>query len=268
MYPRLFQFGHIAIPAYGVFAALAILAALAVSTQTARRLSLNPETVWNLGLTGIFTALIGARLLLALFHPRDFLAHPFWMMGLVSVRSNTAFYGSLVLAICICCGYIFASRLPLRRTLDCIAPAAALGLGIRALGAFAAGSDYGSPTSAPWGVTYTHRLASLWSGTPLGTRLHPVQLYEAAVLFALFALLMFLLPRYQHAGDLAALFLFVYGAALYFLDFYRGAHGFVFAEFLSIAQICGILSVLVGLVLFWQTSGRQQNRGPATGKIS
>jgi phosphatidylglycerol:prolipoprotein diacylglycerol transferase len=264
LYPRLFQFGHVAIPAYGVFAALAILAALAVSTQTARRLSLHPEAVWNLCLTGIFTALIGARLLLILFHPRDFLAHPFWMLGLVAVRSNAAFYGGLLLAICICYGYIFLGRLPLRPTLDCIAPAAALGLGIRALGAFAAGSEYGSPTSAPWGVTYTHRLASLWSGTPLGTSLHPVQLYEATVLFALFAVLMFLLPRYKHAGDLAALFLFVYGAALYFLDFCRGAHSFVFADSLSIAQARGILFVLLGSALFLQTSGRQQNRGPAT----
>ncbi len=250
MYPRLFQFGHIAIPTYGVFAAIALIAALAMATHTARRLALDSNKIWNLSLISIFTALLGSRLILILAHPRDFLAHPLWMLGLVTIRSRGIFYGAVLLAVCACLGYIFAVRLPLRRTLDCLAPAAALAIAISSLGALAAGSDYGTPTDKPWGVIYKHALATLWSGTPLGVRLHPVQLYEALTTFALFALLLIWLPRHKNDGDLAGTFLFIYGISLYFLDFYRGNRSFVLHEALTIRQIIAIACVVAGSVLW------------------
>jgi len=247
LHPRLFQFGHIAIPTYGVLAAIALVAALAMAAHTARRLALDPNKIWNLSIIGIFTTLLGSRLLLVLFHLRDFVAHPFWMLGLVGIRGRASFYGGVLLAICACIGYIFASRLPLRRTLDCLAPAAALGLAITNLGALAAGSDYGTPTDKPWGVVYKHGLAALWSGTPLGIRLHPVQLYEALVTLLLLALLLSL--RSKHDGDQAGTFLFVYGITLYFLDFYRGSRILVFHEAFTVTQIIAIGSVLAGAAL-------------------
>ena len=257
MYPRLFQFGHIAIPTYGVFAAIAIIAALAAAMYTARRLALDPDKIWNLSLIIIFTVLLGSRLLLILSHLSDFIAHPFWMIGLVSIRSRGIFYGAFGLAVCACIGYIFSARLPLRRTLDSLAPAAALGIAIGSLGAFAAGSDYGSPTTLPWGVVYRHALATLWSGAPLGVRLHPVQLYEAAAAFLLFGFLWFWLPHRTHDGEVAGGFLFVYGAALYFLDFYRGDRNFVFAGAISIAQLFAVVCLLAGVLLLLCCSSRE-----------
>ena len=249
MYPRLFQFGHIAIPTRGVFTAIALVSALAMAMYRARRLALDPNKIWNLSLIGIFTALLGSRLLLILFHLSDFLAHPFWMLGLVTIRSRDIFYGGVLLAICACIGYIFAARLPLRRTLDCLAPAVVLGIAISSLGALAAGSDYGSPTDKPWGVIYKHGLARLWSGTPLGIRLHPVQLYEALVAFTLFAVLLSWPSRRTRDGDLAGVSLFVYGIAVYFLDFYRGNRSFVFSETATITQLVACALVLTGAAL-------------------
>jgi phosphatidylglycerol:prolipoprotein diacylglycerol transferase len=256
LYPRLFQFGHIAIPTYGVLAAIALIAALSLSMQTARRLALDPNKIWNLSLIGIFTTLLASRLLLILVHPRDFLAHPFWMLGLVTIRSRGIFYGAVLLAICACLGYIFATRLPLRRTLDCLAPAIALGIAINSLGALAAGSDYGTPTEKPWGVVYKHALATLWSGTPLGVRLHPVQLYEALAAFALFVLLWSWLARRACDGDLAATFLFAYGMILYFLDFYRGNRSFVFHGAITCTQAIAVVLVLAGSALWIQAKSR------------
>jgi phosphatidylglycerol:prolipoprotein diacylglycerol transferase len=248
LYPRLFQFGHIAIPTYGVLAAIALVAALAMATHTARRLALDPNKIWNLSLIGIFTALLGSRLLLILLHFRDFLEHPFWMLGIVTIRSHAIFYGAVLLAVCACMGYIFAAGLPLLRTLDSLAPAAALGLAIQSIGAFAAGSDYGSPTDKPWGVIYKHGLATLWSGTPLGIRLHPVQIYEAWITFVLFFVLLWLINRVQE-GDLAGIFLFIYGISLYFLDFYRGQRSFIMHNSVTGTQILALIAVFAGAAL-------------------
>ena len=249
MHPRLIQFGHIAIPTYGVCVPIALIAALAMAAHTARRLALDSNKIWNLGLIAILTTLLGSRLLLILFHLRDFLAHPFWMLGLVSIRSQAVFCGAVLLAICACVSYILVVCLPLLRTLDCLAPAAALGLAIASLGALAAGSDYGSPTDKPWGVVYKHGLAALWSGTPLGIPLHPVQLYQALILFLLFGLLLFWLPRRKHDGDLAAAFLFAYGLSLYFLDFYRGNRSYLFHGALTVTQLLAIALILAGAAL-------------------
>jgi prolipoprotein diacylglyceryltransferase len=83
--------------------------------------------------------------------------------------------------------------------------------------------------------------------------LHPVQFYEALALFAIFALLLFQLPRRDRSlapdGDLAATFLFLYGITLYFLDLYRGNRSFVFHEILSATQLLAIGLVLAGAAL-------------------
>lgn len=221
-----------------------------MATHIARQLSLDANKIWNLSFVGIVSALLGSRLLLILFHLRDFLAHPFWMLGLVTIRSRAIFYGGVLLSICACIVYIFATRLQLRRTLDCLAPATALGLTIYSLGDFAAGSDYGAPTNKPWGVTYTHGLAALWSGTPLGVSVHPVQLYEALILFLLLMFLLFWLPRRTQDGDLAGIFFFAYGISLYFLDFYRGNRTFVLHEALTVSQLLAVGLVLAGATLW------------------
>ena len=97
--------------------------------------------------------------------------------------------GGMAVAIAAMGAFVFFTRMPFRRTLDALAPSLALGFTIASIGAFAAGSAFGTPTNLPWAVTYTSRLASLWNGAPLGTPLHPVQLYEAAAELFMFAVL-------------------------------------------------------------------------------
>lgn len=246
MYPRLIQLGSIAIPTFGVAAACALLAALAASVYFARRLALDPNKVWNVGISAILVTLIGSRLLLIAFHLRDFAAHPFWMLGLTSVRSGSLFAGGVLVAACACLGYIYAARLPVLRTLDALAPAVALAFAIASLGSFAAGQDYGRPTAAPWGVVYTSRIAALWSGTPLGVPLYPTQLYECAAELLIFLLLAWWLPRRTKDGELAGAWLFLYGVSQYWIGFYRGNAGTA----LTTEQWVAVAAVLAGGMLW------------------
>ncbi len=195
MCPILFHFGHIAIPAYGVCTAVALLAALAVSMQAAKWTGLNPEKVWNLGLVAILTALFAARLLLVFTHLGLFREHPFWLLGLMSVPNTWCVLGGVFVALLAGVLYSLAEGLPLLRTVDALAPAVALAFSINRVGAFCGGSAWGTPTRLPWGVTYRSVVAYLWYRVPLGVRLHPVQIYDAAVSLAIFALLMWMLRR-------------------------------------------------------------------------
>ena len=244
MYPRLFQFGSVAIPTAGVITAIAVIAALFTVRVTARRLELNPEKVWDLGIVGVLTALFAPRLILIFTNWKDFIAHPMWLIGVVRVRSEAAILGGLALAIVAMCAFAFFTRMPFRRTLDALAPSLALGFAIASLGEFAGGSNFGTPTNLPLAVTYTSRLASLWNGAPLGTPVHPVQLYAALAELCIFVLLLAMIAKQLswkiRSGEIMGAWLFLHGAVDFLLNFLRGdlvARNFLLPQSLAAAMV-------------------------------
>ncbi len=249
MHPRLFQFGHIAIPTYGAFTALALIAALAAAMHFARRLGLDPNKIWNLSLIGILTTLIGARLLLVVAHFSVFREHPFWILGLTGTRDFWITPVSVALGIASAILYALAEGLPLLCVADSLAPAAVLAFAINRVGAFVAGIDFGTPARLPWSVVYTSRISALWYRTPLGLPLHPVQLYDAAIGLIVFALLIWWLPRRKQDGELAGTALFLFGLAAFFLGFYRGD-----ASQPGTSQAIAVAAVIAGAALWFDRS--------------
>ena len=258
LHPRLLQFGHIAIPTYGALTALALVAGLAAAVHFARRLSLDPNRIWSLCLIGILTTLIGARLLLVLTYFSAFRQHPVWVLGLTNIQSPWILGLSLLAGFGAAMLYALAEGLPLLPVLDCLAPSAAAAIGINRAGAFVAGLDYGTPTVLPWSVTYTSRIAALWYQTPLGVRLHPVQLYEAAASLLILALLLWWLPLRSQPGEVAGAWLFLYGFSSFFLRFFRAG-----SETLSLVQPIAAVAVIAGGALWARRKSREQISTPA-----
>ncbi len=230
---------------------MAILAALLALLAVAPRLGLDRDKMWNLGVIASLTALIGSRLVLIVAHFADFSAHPFWMLGISTLRSETAIWSGLVLAAGIGFLYAKAVGLPLRGALDALAPPLALGLAIRNVGAFLAGSDYGTSTALPWAVTYSSRIARLWYGTPLGMSVHPVQIYEALAQVAIGYALVTWIPRRKQEGDLAAIWLFLSGISGFLLDTFHGdlSERMLFNGVLAEPQLVALAMVIAGGLL-------------------
>ncbi|HVJ08895.1 MAG TPA: prolipoprotein diacylglyceryl transferase family protein [Acidisarcina sp.] len=252
MHPLLFQFGPIAVPTFGIFAAIAVLAAMFLSVRLARVLQINANEIWNLGVTMVFSGLVGSRVLLVLLNWRDFRSAPLWMAGLATMRTPWLLLGGSVLALLTGLVYALIVKLPLLRTLDVLAPSLALGHAIVCLGSFAAGLDYGSPTHLPWAVVYNSRLAARWSGTPQGIPLHPTQLYECALELGLFVLLLMLLRRLQ-PGEVMGTWLFLIGLGSYFLEFLSGrAQAGILNGPLTLGQYLAVVLVVAGGMLWWK----------------
>ena len=251
MHPRLLQLGHIAIPTYGALTALALIAALTAAVHFARRLALDPNKIWTLSLTAILTTLVAARLLLVLAHLGAFLHHPFWILGLASPRDFWIAPASAALGVAAAILYALAEGLPLLRVADCLASAAAFAFAINRIGAFVGGLDFGTPTTLPWSVTYTSRIAALWYRTPLGIPLHPVQLYDAAAALVIFALLIWWLPRrrpnHSQDGELAGAALFLWGLSSSALDLFRATQ-----TRLVFSLILCAVAVLAGAALWME----------------
>ncbi len=252
MHPLLIQFGPIAIPTYGVFTSIAVLAALFLSVRLAKLLKVDANEVWNLGVLTVFSALVGSRLLLVLLNWSDFRLAPLWMVGLAAMHTPWLLLGGCVLGLLTGLAYALIVKLPLLRTLDVLAPPLALGHAIACIGSFAAGSAYGSPTHLPWAVIYNSRLAAMWSGTPQGVPLHPTQLYECDMELVIFVVLMTLLRRLQ-AGEVMGAWLFLIGLGMYFLEFLRGrGQGEILNGALTLGQGLAVALAVAGGMLWWK----------------
>ena len=257
MHPVLFHIGAVLIPSYGAVTALGVLLALGLTQLTARvagrDIDLDAGKVWNLCVLSLFAALAAARLLLVIVNWSALRLHPAWLLGLAMVHHPLlAATGALAGARC-ALWYARHSKLPLGATADALAPPLALGLAFEQLGALASGSGYGveAGPGVHWAVTYTHPLADLWSGAPLGVPLHPVQAYAALAFLTLALLLYVWLPVERRKGDVAGLGLMGSGLAIYITELWRDpeGRGSMLHGALDGPQIAAILLVIAGALV-------------------
>jgi phosphatidylglycerol:prolipoprotein diacylglycerol transferase len=261
VYPVLFHLGSILIPAYGVSAALGVLLALLVAQHTARIAGLDGRKVWNLCVVALFAVLAASRLLLVALNWSELRLHPMWLLGLAMIHHP----------LLACCGGLAAGlaavlygrwqRLPLWTTADALAAPLALGLAFEQLGALLAGSGYGteagSGIAARWAVTYTHPLAALWSGAPLGVALHPVQAYAALAFLTLSIFLLVWLPYRRQSGDVAGLLMLGAGVAIFVTEFWRDpeGRGALLGGALDGPQIAAAALVVIGGLVLLERNG-------------
>jgi phosphatidylglycerol---prolipoprotein diacylglyceryl transferase len=262
VHPVLFHIGAFLIPSYGASAAVGVLLALFLAQHTARVAGLNAGHVWNLCVVSLFAALVAQRLLLVAMNLGELRHHPAWALSLAMVHHPLlAAVGAVAGAGC---AAIFARRqkLVLRTTADVLAAPLALGLAFEQLGALLAGSGYGTETTVGWAVTYNRPLAAIWSGTPLGIPLHPVQAYAALAFLSLSIFLLVWQPAVRQAGDLAGMGLMGGGVAVYITELWRDTEGrgAMFNGALDGPQVGAIVLVVAGaLLLIERKDGRTKN---------
>jgi phosphatidylglycerol:prolipoprotein diacylglycerol transferase len=162
--------------------ALGFLAGLWVSAKLARQSGLDSDKVVNLGVYTALAGLLGAKLLMFAFNPQDF-------FSLATLQAGGIFYGGLIGALLAGVWIVHRWKLPPGQTLDCLAPGLALGQAIGRLGCFAAGCCWGEACDRSWAVTFMDPRAHELVGVPIGTPVHPTQLYEAALGILIFLFL-------------------------------------------------------------------------------
>lgn len=263
MYPVLFHFGKLLIPAYGVAAAAGVLLALFLAQRCARTVGLHTGQVWNLCILALFAAIAAQRLVLVAFNFSDLRAHPSWMLGLAMIHhpllaATGALVGAASAAI-----YARWQRLPLAATADALAAPLTLGLAFEQFGALLAGSGYGTETTARWAVVYTNPLAARWSGAPLGVPLHPVQAYAALAYLTLSLLLLTWLPARKQPGDVAGLGMLGAGIAMYLTELCRDPEGYgsVLRGALDGPQVAAVLLVLAGGLVLMKRNRKREVEG-------
>jgi phosphatidylglycerol:prolipoprotein diacylglycerol transferase len=221
MHPILFSIAGWPVYAYGVLLAAAYLAGLQLAVVRARQRGVNPAKIMDLGIYLIIAALVGAKLMLIVVDFKYFTSHPGELLSLV--RAGGVFYGGLILSFAVGMWLISRYKLPVWSTADLYAPGIALGHVIGRLGCLMAGCCYGRATDLPWGITFTSPVAADNAGTPLGSPLHPTQLYDAgAELLILMILLAFERRGKPFAGRTFWLYILLYAISRFIVEMFRG----------------------------------------------
>jgi phosphatidylglycerol:prolipoprotein diacylglycerol transferase len=270
LHPTLIDLGPLRLPTYGVLLVSALILALYCIVRQGRREGLDSGRLLDFSTWLIVVGMVGAKVLMILTDWRYFWRYPGELLSWATLRAGGVFYGALIASAVFGLWYTRVHRLPVGKVFDVYAPAIALGLGIGRLGCFAAGCDYGKPTTSFLGVVFTDSLSHELAGTPLGIPLHPTQIYEALATFLIFGILVW---RYRHRtydGQIFLLYLVLYAVARFFIEFLRGDEdrGFVFNHLLSTSQVIALLALGTAAGLAFHFRGRRRDAGLAAAGVS
>lgn len=249
MHPVLFKLGNITIYSYGFMIALGFFLGIVLAMQEARRVGENPEKIMDLCFYILVAAIVGSRLFYVVTAWEKFAANPIdivklWQGGLV-------FYGGFIGAVVTAAAYIKLAKLPLGKTADILAPALALGQAIGRMGCFLAGCCYGRTTDVFWSVTFTDQNCL----APVGSPLHPTQLYSALTNFTIFVVLFVFSRHNQITGRVFWTYVLLYGLTRSIIETLRGDfRGAEVFGLLSISQALGLLGATVALVMLVRLS--------------
>lgn len=244
MYPILVQLGHFEVRSYGVIVALAVIAAVWLSTKEARRKGIDPALIQDFALWALLGGIIGARLYFIVFsEPARFLQNPWEILAIW--RGGIGVIGSLMGGALAALWFAHRRGISFWRLADTVAPGIALGQTLGQLACLANGDSYGRPSDFPWAITYTDPR----SFAPLNIPLHPVEIYEMAVYFVVFLLVWKTRRRFKVEGFSFLTYLAAYGVARFVMEFFRG-HPAIFAAGLPAAQVFSGILILAALSSF------------------
>ena len=225
---------------YGIFVALAIIVLILwMVWQVKRGAKLSYDTILTGALVGIPSGIIISRLL----HVIDRWDYYSQSPGQIIGASGLTIYGAILGAALGIWIYSKFSKLQFGYLADLIAPGLILAQVVGRIGCTINGCCYGTLTSLPWGIVYTHPN----SLAPLGVPVHPTTIYEIIYLLIIFGIVLGLKGRLKPDGSLFLVYFGLYSAWRLGSDFLRDGTPFLFG--LHQAQVIGIIVLAVAIFL-------------------
>lgn len=240
--PVIFSIGFLKIRWYGLMYVVGFVLAWWLARRRCRRPDspVTPDQVDDLVFYSMLGVILGGRIGYALFYGTDqLLSDPLYLFKIT--EGGMSFHGGL--AGVLIAMWLYGRRLghTMWRMTDFVAPLVPLGLGFGRIGNFINGELWGKPTDVPWGFLVN------------GQVLHPSQLYESALEgFVLFAILWWYSARPRPYMAVSGLFLLLYGAFRFLVEFYRvpDAHlGYLSQGWITMGQVLTTPMIVAGAVM-------------------
>lgn len=234
MYPTI-SIGSLVLPSAGLVYIIGIWLALSVVERAAKKLGLEADATYAMAATSVAAGFIGARILFVVLH---WPAYQNNLVGIVwPITSGFNLWGGLFIALAAAILYGRAKQLPLRASLDALAPGLLVGFMVISLADFLSGPGYGTETGFLLGINV------------FGIKRHAVQIYE--ILVALGALIVWwqYSDRRQYDGQLFLMTTAIYAAGRLLVDAYRAnspltSNGYHIVQILSLVVLLACVYLL------------------------
>ena len=202
--------------------------------REAKRLKLDPSPIINLVLYTLLAGILGARIGYALNFRGLYISQPLSLFALTptTLSPSAGFVIGFVTFVII----FQYKELPVKPTLDALAPGLAFFMLFVGLAHILSGDAYGAPTSVPWAIR-------LWNENR-----HPSQFYEMLLALAAFLMIHRRFPKPEGNGVNFVLSISLSAAARLFLEAFRGDSVILPGGFRE-AQVLALILMIIGL--YW-----------------
>lgn len=219
MHPIAFVIGSLTIRWYGVMIALSIAFSVIFAYRDSRRQGIDTDAVLDMAIAAVIGGILGARIGWIATSPDVlwYLAHPLRILAIW--EGGLSYFGAILGGIVAANWMIHRRKLRFWQMADIAAPLLALSFGIGKIGCWLNGCCHGTATTSWLGVVFTDHLSEC---ELLGQRVWPTQLFNSVSGFVVFAILLIVVRnRHTYEGEVFVWYLYLYGAASFFVEFYR-----------------------------------------------
>ncbi len=246
MYPFIHIFNRM-IPMYGLCIVIGVFAAAIYIVHRCKKENLCWENAVIIGITGLGTGLIGAKLLYVIvtFKPEEIINIIFKDSSLI-FNGGFVFYGGLIGGVFGAVLGAMLAKCKLKDYENILILSIPLVHFFGRIGCLCAGCCYGKPTSSGISVVYENPIAS----APVGVPLIPIQLYEAVYNLFVFTILIFIQKKTGKDGILLPFYLILYAVGRFVIEFFRYDYSRGIYAGLSTSQLISLCLIIFAIVLF------------------
>jgi len=260
VYPFIIHLGPLEITGYGLMMMVAFLMGGWLITLELRRRGMSEDYAADAVAAAVVGGIIGAKLWYVALN-QD--------LGSLFSRGGLVWYGGFIGGTIAVMLNGWRLGVPLRWTMQLVAPALAAAYALGRVGCFLVNDDYGRPTAVPWGMKFPRGLPPSTAGNmeklfgipvPAGTdpstvlAVHPTQLYETAIMLGVFMVLWRLRRSGYPIGWLFGLYLVCAGVERFLIEILRAKDDRYLGPF-TLAQLTSVVLILIGsmIVVRWRT---------------
>ncbi|MCR5438349.1 MAG: prolipoprotein diacylglyceryl transferase [Selenomonas sp.] len=262
MHQYLFFIGDFPVRAYGLVLSLSIILATGVGYFLVKKEGRGDEKyLIDLGIYCGIAGLIGARLWDVFFFDWDYYSHH--LTELFNVwQGGMAIQGGIFLGVLTGVLYCRHHKLDTVHLMDVLAPAIILGQALGRCANLLNGDAFGAPTGSSFGIVYpaTTLAAHTYGAQPLW----PAEIWEGQLDMVIFALLLMFRCTNHAKGQCFALYVMLYSAARFALEFLRGDYAEKVLAFMTSAQTTSFIAFTVALLIFLYLSWKKASSAPNT----
>jgi phosphatidylglycerol:prolipoprotein diacylglycerol transferase len=245
MHRELISIGAFKVHSYGFMLCVAFILGIIITYRHLKRNFLDPFMVYDIVIAALVGGIVGARIFYILGNLNEFKGHWIDILKFWNVE-GLVFFGGLLLGAVLVILVIRWRGLPFPIVADGAGLSLALGLAVTRIGCFLNGCCFGKTSGLPWAVTFPEKTQVIM-GMPANP-VHPTQIYESLLDFALFIFLMVIRKRVKYHGEIFYMFLFFYGLIRFFVELFRyhvnSGAGLTF-QIMSLALSAGAGMVLI-----------------------